>query len=113
MRIYKILTKDEFEEFEGIEEWKGTSMDISDGFIHLSGKNHVERVANAYYSAHEELHVLSFEYLAIKPYIKWEEAVNTTDSFLMPHLFGTLNLKQGILQIIKKEGSQFNTADLD
>lgn len=48
--IYKILTQDEFKQFKKEQIFKGTLLDLKDGYIHMS-KNieQVNRVKNKYY----------------------------------------------------------------
>jgi uncharacterized protein (DUF952 family) len=52
--IYKILTESQWKEFQQNNEFKGSPIDLSDGFIHCSFKEQVEGTLKRFFSEVKE-----------------------------------------------------------
>lgn len=47
--LYKILTKNQWEEFNKNKVFKGSEVDIKDGFIHLSFKEQIDSIRTKFF----------------------------------------------------------------
>jgi uncharacterized protein (DUF952 family) len=73
----------------------------SEGFIHCSKPEQVERVANAYYHGKDGLVLLVIDPQKVTPEIRWEPGTDKPDE-LFPHIYGPLDL-EAVLQVIDFE----------
>ncbi len=60
----------------------------SEGFIHATPKNQLNRLANKYYKNKKQPLILVVDKELISPEIKWEPATGG----LYPHIYGPLNM---------------------
>lgn len=58
---FKILLKEEFEEFQKDKEFRGTSLDLKDGFLHLSYKEQVQGTISLFFKGVKELYLLKID----------------------------------------------------
>lgn len=83
---YKILTIVEFQKFMKDGKFLGTSLDLKDGYIHMSStKQQMERVKNKYYKD-EEVYLLEIDLTRLDN-VKFEPISNGD---LYPHHYGIL-----------------------
>ncbi len=87
--IYKICSKDEWNEAKKQTVFLGSKIDKKDGFIHFSAGNQVHETAKLHFNGEEGLVLL--EIRTEKLNIKWERSRN--DDFF-PHLYGILPIKE-------------------
>ncbi len=95
--VFKILTQKEWEEFQAARTFKGTELDLKDGYFHTSTKNQVKGVLDRYY---QDIEVIVVE-LNIKPYqdhLKLEKASNGEK---YPHLYVSEIHFKNILKTLK------------
>ncbi len=79
-----------------IEDWRAAQKQgkyappsvETDGFIHFSRAEQVEKVINTFYKDLPHLVLLHTEIDKIVPELKWEES----DGEIFPHIYGPLNL---------------------
>ena len=90
--IYKILLKNEWEQFQETKEFAGTSLDLKDKYIHMSStKEQMERVKQKYY---KDVEVYLLQINANKlDNLKYEPISNGD---LYPHQYGKLLLEHVI-----------------
>ena len=86
--IYKICTKSELQEAKNKGQFKGSSKDLEDGYIHFSGKEQVSETLKKYYYNQKDLILLKVDTLKLDHLI-WEQA---SDGTMFPHLYSTLHL---------------------
>jgi uncharacterized protein (DUF952 family) len=87
--VYKILTKSAFEEAKSSGRFEGSAVDLSDGFIHLSGGHQVAGTLAAYFAGQSGLLLLAIDSEALGERLKWEPS---RGGDLFPHLYGSLDL---------------------
>ena len=92
--VYKICTKNEFDNFREIKLWQGTKKDIEDGFIHFSNRDQVEKVLKKYYSNQKNLFLLKIKTSKLEKLI-WEDLGNGEK---FPHLYSSLNIENVVDQ---------------
>lgn len=94
--IYHITPRGDWERAAQQGEYRAESL-VTQGFIHLSGAEQVEKVANAVFSGQTDLVLLQVDTEKLQAELKYEPpdtqvpAAHTTGE-LFPHLYGTLNL---------------------
>jgi uncharacterized protein (DUF952 family) len=89
--IYKILTLEEWSEFETIGEFRGTSLDVKDGYIHMSkNMDQVNRVKNKYYKD-TKIVLVHIDPLLLPASDFRYELISNGDTY--PHLYNTLLTK--------------------
>ena len=86
--IYKIIDTDEWQKVKEQGTYSGSSKDIQDGFIHLSGEEQVKGTLEKHYSKQKNLVLLKVETLKLDHLI-WEQA---SDGNMFPHLYSSLDL---------------------
>ena len=90
-KVYKIFTESEWKDFQETGQFKGSTDDLRDGFIHFSTKEQVDGVIEKYFSGQRPLYIAEFSDLNILQKLKWE---NSASGGLYPHLYGA-NLLPG------------------
>ena len=86
--VFKILEYKEW--FNKEEEYKGSSIDLKDGFIHLSTKNQVNETCKKHFSGKKNLIVIYFKIKDLENNLKWEKSRNND---LFPHYYGKIKKK--------------------
>lgn len=88
--IYKICTKDEWEEAMHQGSYKGSADDIRDGFIHFSSDVQVQGTLEKHFKDKKNLLILKIDSGKLPPFqLKWEVS-RGGEKF--PHLYGDLSL---------------------
>jgi uncharacterized protein (DUF952 family) len=87
--IYKLLLAPEWSAAKNQPEFKGSSNDLSDGFIHCSSARQVPLIAANYYSHIPNLVLLEIDPARLPQPPRWEKASNGE---LYPHLYSALPL---------------------
>ena len=88
-KIYKICTKEEWDEAKKLNVFFGSQIDKRDGFIHLSSGDQVNETARFHFNGKEGLILLEIKTDKLK--IKWEKS---RDNNFFPHLYSSLPLNQ-------------------
>ena len=87
--VYKICTKSEWNNAKENKIFKGTDLDLKDGFIHFSDKNQVKQTLNRFYLNQSNLVLLKVDALKLKNLV-YEQS---SDGNVFPHLYSELDLK--------------------
>lgn len=83
--IYKILSVDDFKEFNSEDIFYGTETDIKDGYIHSSMETQIFPILNYYYKD-QSVYILKINLDELpKENVKWE--FSQTWNQLFPHLY--------------------------
>jgi uncharacterized protein (DUF952 family) len=90
MRIYKICTKELWEETESTGVFSGMSVDIADGYVHFSTAEQQGETARKYFAGQKGLMLLTVEAETLGEALKWEASSSGTRSGQFPHLYGPL-----------------------
>ena len=90
--VYKICTKEEWNNFKQKKSWQGSKMDVDDGFIHLSDRDQVNKTLKKYFSNQKNLILLIIKTDTLSNLI-WEKSTNEEK---FPHLYSKLKLESVI-----------------
>ena len=88
-KIYKICPASAWREAERQGVFRGSPVDISDGFIHFSTAAQVEETARKHFAGQAGLFLIAVEAAALGDALRWERSRNDD---LFPHLYGELDL---------------------
>lgn len=87
MRIYKILTRAEWDAAQAAGRFEGSAVDLADGYIHFSTAAQAQATAAKWFAGQSGLCVLEIEADDL-PDLKWEPA---RGGDLFPHLYRPLD----------------------
>ena len=87
--IYKVLTLDHWTEFQRHASFKGSPVDLEDGYIHLSCAGQLEETLNKWYAGQSEVALLQVKAPEVEADIKYEVSRGGAE---FPHLFADLPL---------------------
>lgn len=85
--IYRLLSVQEWSVAQAAGEFRGSSDDLRDGFIHFSTRAQLEATAAKHYGGREDLLVIAVSSAALGDALRWEPARNDQ---LFPHLYAPL-----------------------
>jgi uncharacterized protein (DUF952 family) len=87
--IYKICGRAEWHVAEQGGEFRGSTVDMRDGFIHFSSAAQVAETAAKHFARQTDLMLVAVDGDALGATLKWERSRNDD---LFPHLYGPLPL---------------------
>ena len=98
MTIYKICSRDAWQQAIEIGTFTGAAIDLRDGFIHFSTAHQVRETAAKHFSGQNDLVLVAVESESLGEALKWEVS-RGGDQF--PHLYGSLdvNLVSSVLSL--------------
>ena len=85
--IYKICTRDQWDETVSAGRFDGAPVDIADGFIHFSTAGQVEETARRHFAGQQDLLLVAVDAEALGTALKWEPS---RGGDLFPHLYAAL-----------------------
>ena len=88
--IYKILTLDQWESFQTEFSFKGSPVDLSDGYIHMSCVSELKETMDKWYADQEEVALLKVEASVIEADLKYEVSRGGAE---FPHLFAAMPIE--------------------
>jgi uncharacterized protein (DUF952 family) len=88
-KIYKICPASAWREAERQGVFRGSPVDISDGYIHFSTASQVEETARKHFAGQTDLFLIAVDADALGDSLRWERSRNDE---LFPHLYGELDL---------------------
>ena len=88
MRVYKILSRGEWESARGAGVFEGSAVDLEDGYIHLSTAAQAPETARRHFAGQEDLVLLELEADDFGQDVKWEPS---RGGDLFPHLYVPLD----------------------
>lgn len=91
MLVYKIFRDSEWQALQDDGRSKGSLLDLTDGFVHLSTAEQVRETAAKHFASHADLMLLAFEAEVLRKDLKWETSRNGA---LFPHLYRALELNE-------------------
>ena len=86
---YKILTAAEMAALLGDGVFAGSTVDLADGYIHLSSAEQVDETAAKHFAGQDDLHIVAVRLGALGDALRWEPA---RGGALFPHIYGPLPL---------------------
>jgi uncharacterized protein (DUF952 family) len=87
--IYKICGQAEWQAAEKAGLYRGSPLDIRDGFIHFSSPAQVSETAARHFAGQTDLMLVAVDGEALGPALKWE---TSRGGDLFPHLYAALPL---------------------
>jgi uncharacterized protein (DUF952 family) len=87
--IYKICPASLWQDAERIGVFRGSEVDLRDGFIHLSSAKQVAETAAKHFAGRDDLLLVRVDATKLGDRLKWEPS---RDGALFPHLYGNLDL---------------------
>jgi uncharacterized protein (DUF952 family) len=88
-RLYKILSRPEWEAARAAGRYDGSALDRADGFIHLSTAEQARETARLHFRGQADLVVAAVNGEAVKGALAWEPS---RGGALFPHLYAPLDL---------------------
>jgi uncharacterized protein (DUF952 family) len=86
---YKILTRDQWEQFRADGLFIGAPVDIADGYIHLSAQDQVVATLAKHFAGQDDLILAMIDLSALGDTVKWEPS---RGGALFPHVYGPMPL---------------------
>jgi uncharacterized protein (DUF952 family) len=90
MIIFKICTATEWAEAERAGVYRGSAVDLRDGFIHFSTAEQAPETAARHFAGQRDLVLVAVDANALGERLKWEPS---RGGALFPHLYGDLDLQ--------------------
>ena len=84
---FKILTADQWAQFEADGVFHGAPIDLADGYIHLSTADHVQGTLDKHFAGQTELVIAEIDLEALGDAVRWEVSRRGA---LFPHVYGAL-----------------------
>ena len=84
---FKILTHQQWADFERERVFHGAPVDIADGYIHLSTAAQLEGTIAKHFAGQTDLMIAEVDLICLGDAIRWEEARGCE---LFPHLYAEL-----------------------
>lgn len=91
--IFKILTREEWRVATEEGVFKGSAVDVEDGFIHFSAPEQVRETAAKHFAGQDDLLLVAAAAALLAPDLKWEVSRGGAE---FPHLYGHLPLAQAL-----------------
>ena len=88
--IYKICTAAEWNDAERAGVYRGSAVDLKDGFIHFSTAEQAAETAAKWFAGQRDLVLVAVDADALGDKLKWEPS---RGGALFPHLYGDLGVK--------------------
>ena len=84
---FKILTAEQWAQFQADDVFKGAPVDLADGYIHLSTQDQVQGTLEKHFAGQEGLVIAEVDLACVHDSIKWEVS---RGGALFPHVYGDL-----------------------
>lgn len=86
---YKILTAQQWAQFDADGVFYGAPVDVADGYIHLSAAEQVQGTLDKHFAGEADLVIAEVDLTVLGDLVKWE--ISRGDA-LFPHIYGPLPL---------------------
>lgn len=84
---YKVLTADQWAQFERDRVFRGAPVDLADGYVHLSTAEQLEATLTKHFAGQAGLVVAQIDLILLAEVIQWEVS---RGGGLFPHLYADL-----------------------
>jgi uncharacterized protein (DUF952 family) len=84
---YKILTADQWAQFQADGMFYGAPVDLADGYIHLSASDQLQGTLDKHFAGQDGLVIAEVDLAALGETVKWEVS---RGGALFPHIYGAL-----------------------
>lgn len=86
-RAFKILTAEQWAQFDTTGQFDGAPVDLADGYIHLSTADQLEETLAKHFAGQQHLVVAEVDLSSFGEALKWEVS---RGGALFPHLYAPL-----------------------
>lgn len=86
---FKILTAEQWAQFEADGEFHGAPVDLADGYIHLSASDQLQGTLDKHFAGQADLVIAEVDLVALGAAIRWEVSRGNA---LFPHCYAPLPL---------------------
>ncbi|MBI1407758.1 MAG: DUF952 domain-containing protein [Caulobacter sp.] len=87
-RIYKLVSRAEWDAARAAGVFLGAAVDLNDGYIHFSTGAQAVETARRYFAGLDDILLVAFEAADLGPGLRWEPS---RGGDLFPHLYGPLD----------------------
>ena len=84
---FKILTAEQWAQFQADDVFNGAPVDLADGYIHLSTADQLQGTLDKHFAGQDALVIVEIDLAALGDTIKWEVSRGRA---LFPHIYGSL-----------------------
>ena len=91
--IFKICTAGEWADAENDGAFRGSAVDLQDGFIHFSTATQVAETAAKHFAGQRDLVLVAFDADVLGEKLKWEPS---RGGALFPHLYASLPVRAAL-----------------
>jgi uncharacterized protein (DUF952 family) len=84
---FKVLTADQWAQFEADDIFHGAPVDLIDGYIHLSAVDQLQDTIDKHFAGQTGLVIAEVDLKALGDTVKWE---TSRGGALFPHIYGVL-----------------------
>ena len=84
---YKILTSDQWAQFQADGVFHGAPVDLTDGYIHMSAADQVQGTLDKHFAGQTALVIAEVDLAVLGDSIRWEVS---RGGALFPHIYGPL-----------------------
>lgn len=84
---YKILTAEQWAQFQAEGVFHGAPVDLADGYIHLSTAEQVQGTLDKHFAGRGDLVIAKVDLAALGDLVRWEVS---RGGALFPHIYGPL-----------------------
>ena len=84
---FKVLTQQQWADFERERVFRGAPVDIADGYIHLSTAEQLDTTIANYFAGQDGLMIAEVDLIQLGDAVRWEPA---RDGDLFPHIYAEL-----------------------
>ena len=86
---FKILTREQWSQFQADGIFHGAPIDLADGYIHLSTADQVQGTLDKHFAGQTNLVIAEVDLAMLEDMMKWEVS---RGGALFPHIYGALPL---------------------
>jgi uncharacterized protein (DUF952 family) len=87
LTAFKILTAEQWAQFQAEGVFEGAPIDVADGYIHLSAAGQVDETLAKHFTGQIGLVIAEVDLVQLDDAVKWEVS---RGGALFPHIYGTL-----------------------
>lgn len=93
-KVFKILTESEWTDLKARGSFRGSKIDLEDGFVHLATEKQINYVIGKYFEGLRPLYVAEFSDKQFTDKLKWEKS---SSGQVFPHFYGEAILYSDVL----------------
>lgn len=92
-RVFKVVSRDQWQEALAQGSFRGAEVDLADGFIHLSDADQVVETVEKHFKGQKDLLLVAFDASELGNQLRWEVS---RGGDLFPHLYENLPTEKAL-----------------